>query len=187
LSESVTLAIIFLREENLIVSRRNFLFAGLSLGALAAIPLRTLAQEKSQDVALEIPSHIIAQGESQNHVTTHVLDMMRGKSGSGMRIDFSILEGDRYRLIKTFTTNENGRTDEPMLSGNAIAVGRYEMMFYIADYYKKLGVELPDPPFFDKVPVHFAIFDAAQSYHVPLICTPWTYSTYRGSISTSKK
>ncbi len=161
------------------MNRRNFLLAGLSLGALAAIPLRTLAQGKP---------NAIAQAERQNHVTTHVLDMMMGKSGQGMRIDLSVLEGDRYRLIKTFTTNENGRTDEPMLSGNAIAVGRYEMMFYIADYYKKLGVQLPDPPFFDKVPVRFAIFDASQSYHVPLICTPWTYSTYRGSIGgTAKK
>ncbi len=161
------------------MNRRNLLFVGLSLGGLAAMPLRTLAILKPK---------AIAQGESQNHVTTHVLDMMMGKSGQGMRIDLSILEGDRYRLIKTFTTNENGRTDEPMLSGNAIAVGRYEMMFYIADYYKKLGVQLPNPPFFDKVPVRFAIFDAAQSYHVPLICTPWTYSTYRGSIGgTAKK
>lgn len=61
------------------------------------------------------------------------------------------------------------------------------MMFYVADYYKKLGVQLPDPPFFDTVPVRFAIVDATQSYHVPLICTPWTYSTYRGSIVTTKK
>ncbi|HAX76309.1 MAG TPA: hypothetical protein DCY88_10830, partial [Cyanobacteria bacterium UBA11372] len=128
---------IYLSEEHLIMNRRNFLLAGLSLGALAAIPLRTLAQGKP---------NAIAQAERQNHVTTHVLDMMMGKSGQGMRIDLSVLEGDRYRLIKTFTTNENGRTDEPMLSGNAIAVGRYEMMFYIADYYKKLGVQLPDPP-----------------------------------------
>jgi 5-hydroxyisourate hydrolase len=179
---------IYSSEENLIVNRRNFLFAGLSLGGLAAIPLRTLAQGKQpQDGALETPPNIIAQGESQNKVSTHVLDMMRGKSGPGMRIDFSVLEGDRYRLIKTFITNEDGRTNEPMLSGNAMAVGRYEMMFYIADYYKKLGVQLPDPPFLDKVPVRFAIFDATQSYHVPLICTPWTYSTYRGSLGGAAK
>jgi 5-hydroxyisourate hydrolase len=170
------------------INRRNFLFAGLSLGALAVIPLRTLAQGKqSQALALETQPNPIAQGESQSHVTTHVLDMMQGKSGAEMRIDFSVFEGDRYRLIETFITNENGRTDVPLLAGNAMTVGRYEMMFYISDYYKTLGVELPDPPFFDRVPVRFTIFDAAQSYHIPLICTPWTYTTYRGSLGTPKK
>jgi 5-hydroxyisourate hydrolase len=170
------------------MKRRNLVFAGLSMSAIASIPLRVLAHSKQQDdLKSETPPNILVQGENQNHVTTHVLDMMRGKSGGGMQIDLSVLEGDRYRLIKTFTTNENGRTDEPMLSGKAITVGRYEIMFYVADYYKKLGVQLPDPPFFDKVPIRFAIFDATQSYHVPLICTPWTYSTYRGSITTTKK
>lgn len=152
------------------------------------MPWRILAQEKpSKAVALETQQNSIAQGEYQSEVTTHVLDMWQGKSGEGMRIDFSVLEGDLYRLIETFITNPDGRTDVPLLASNAMTVGRYEMMFYISDYYKALGVELPDPPFFERVPVRFTIFDASQRYHIPLICTPWTYTTYRGSLTTPKK
>ena len=161
------------------MNRRNFVVGGLSLGTLSFIPLRALAQRKQPN--------LIAQQTPQNKVTTHVLDITRGKSGGGMRIDFSILEGDRYRLIKTVYTNEDGRTDEPLLMGDAMAVGRYEMLFYFEDYFKKLGAELSNPPFLDKVPIRFAIFDTTQSYHVPILCTPWSYSTYRGSYTSPKK
>ncbi len=124
---------------------------------------------------------LIADLKSGAKLTTHVLDTASGDPAMGMRIDFSVLEGDRYRLIKTLYTNVDGRTDEPLLSPEEIKVGRYEQIFYVADYYNKLGTKLPNPPFIDQVPLRFAIFDSTQRYHVPLLCKPWSYTTYRGS------
>jgi 5-hydroxyisourate hydrolase len=146
------------------ISRRSFLAAALLLGAL--------------DAAV---SGVLAQEAEEGRLTTHVLDTMSGKPGAGMRIDFSVLEGDGYRLIKTVTTNADGRTDEPLLIGDDMAVGRYQLVFHVGEYFSKLGAELPDPPFLDSVPLQFAIFDAAQHYHVPLLVSPWSYTTYRGS------
>lgn len=174
------------------MNRRNFLIAGLSLATIATVPaVRTLAQGKLDGLASEeeLGRLLIAQEKKPNSVlekkegrlTTHVLDVMSGKPAAGMHINFSVLEGDRYRLLKTVYTNKDGRTDEPLLIGSTMAVGRYEQMFYVADYYTKLGVLLPNPPFLDEVPLRFAIFDVAQNYHVPLLCTPWSYTTYRGS------
>ncbi len=158
-------------------NRRVFLVSGLSFAAISVIPMqKLLAQTKPSPT----PTRAV-QNPNQPKLTTHVLDVMSGKPAAGMRIDFSVKEGDRYRLIKTIYTNKDGRTDEPLLIGNNMAVGRYRQLFYVADYYTKLGVDLPNPPFLDEVPLDFAIFDAAQKYHVPLLCTPWNYTTYRGS------
>jgi 5-hydroxyisourate hydrolase len=126
---------------------------------------------------------LAAQGlaAEDGRLTTHVLDTANGKPAAGMRIDFAVREGDGYRLLKTVQTNKDGRTDEPLLEGEAMAVGRYRLVFHLADYYRKLGVDLPEPPFLDEVPLSFAIFDAGQHYHVPLLASPWSYATYRGS------
>ncbi|MDH3688824.1 MAG: hydroxyisourate hydrolase [Gammaproteobacteria bacterium] len=114
-------------------------------------------------------------------ITTHVLDTVNGSPGAGMRIDFSVLEGDSYRLVKTVHTNQDGRTDEMILAPEATKVGQYEILFHVREYFEKLGVELPDPPFIDEVPVRFAVFDTTQHYHVPMLATPWSCTTYRGS------
>lgn len=168
------------------MNRRNFILTGLSFSAIATIPIvQTLAQAKQLQSSAqnrEIEKSIAAEmTKPEAKLTTHVLDITNGKPAAGMRIDFSVLEGDSYRLLKTIYTNQDGRTDEPLLVGEAMKVGRYEQVFYVAEYYTKLALDLPDPPFLDKVPLRFAIFDAAQKYHVPLLCTPWSYSTYRGS------
>jgi 5-hydroxyisourate hydrolase-like protein (transthyretin family) len=78
-------------------------------------------------------------------------------------------------------TAMSGRNEQPLLTGQELKVGGYELLFYVANYYRGLEVKLPDPPFLDKVPVRFAISDATQAYHIPLLVTPWSYSTYRGS------
>ena len=114
-------------------------------------------------------------------ISTHALDNDTGEPARGMRIDFSILKGGTYRHVKTVETNAEGRTDEPILAPEEAEVGQYELLFHVADYYRGLGVELPEPPFVEEVPVRFAVFDAAQHYHVPMLCTPWTCTTYRGS------
>jgi 5-hydroxyisourate hydrolase len=116
-------------------------------------------------------------------ITTHVLDSLSGGPGVGMRIDFSVRESDgSWKLVKTMTTNGDGRTDQPVLAPDAAAVGEYELSFHIGDYYDRSGKKLDHALFVDRVvPLRFAIFDPKQHFHVPMLCTPWSCSTYRGS------
>lgn len=114
-------------------------------------------------------------------LTTHVLDTASGKPAAGMRIDFAVLDGNDWRHLKTLQTNPDGRTDEPVLTGGAMTSGQFRLLFYVADYYRGKGAQLPDPPFLGRVPLCFGISDTAAHYHVPLLCSPWSYSTYRGS------
>ena len=105
-------------------------------------------------------------------LSTHVLDLQSGKPAAGMQIELRALPAGQ--LLKTVSTNADGRTDEPLLTGDALAAGEYELTFYLGAFYG-------DATFLDRVPVRFRIADPAASYHVPLLCTPWAYSTYRGS------
>jgi len=114
-------------------------------------------------------------------LTTHMLDTASGKPAEGVKIDFSVLEGSTYRLIKTVHTNADGRNAEPLLTAETMKVGQYELVFYIADYFTKLGTVLPSPPFLDKAVIQFGMADATSHYHVPLLASPWSYTTYRGS------
>jgi 5-hydroxyisourate hydrolase len=114
-------------------------------------------------------------------LSTHALDMYLGKQAAGMRIDFSRKDGDAWKLLKIVTADENGRVGEQLMSADTIAVGRYELLFYVEDYYRQAGVKLTDPAYLDTVPVRIAIFDAKQSYHVPLYFSPWSFLSYRGS------
>ncbi|MEJ1972921.1 MAG: hydroxyisourate hydrolase [Lacunisphaera sp.] len=110
-------------------------------------------------------------------LSTHVLDLMRGKPAEGMRIELWNHDG-KHVMLKAVTTNHDGRTDGPLLEGATLAVGSYELVFFVKDYFVTHRV---DSPFLDRVPVRFVIMDASASYHVPLLVTPWAYSTYRGS------
>jgi 5-hydroxyisourate hydrolase len=114
-------------------------------------------------------------------ISTHVLDSGTGRPGAGMRIDFSVRDGDSWKLVKTITTNADGRTDQPVLAADAAKVGQYELLFHVGDFFRRRPGGPAEPAFLDTVPVRFAIFDAAQHYHVPMLCTPWSCSTYRGS------
>jgi len=98
-----------------------------------------------------------------------------------MRIEFSVLENGSWRTLKSLRTNADGRTDEPLMAGEAMQAGEFRIVFHVAEYFRGQGVALPEPPFLDRVPVRFGIADANAHYHVPLLCTPWSYSTYRGS------
>lgn len=113
-------------------------------------------------------------------ISTHVLDNHFGRPGVGMRIDFSAWRDGKWERLKSFVTNADGRTDTPVLPAEAAAVGQYELAFHVGAYYE--GKPLPEAPFVDAVvPVRFAVFDPKQHYHVPLLCSPWGCSTYRGS------
>lgn len=112
-------------------------------------------------------------------LTTHVLDTMHGKPAAGMRID--LLRGAGSELLKSVTTNADGRCDQPLLGEGELGTGTYELRFHVAEYFQALAVELPDPPFLTVVPICFSIADTIAHYHVPLLVSPWAYSTYRGS------
>ena len=114
-------------------------------------------------------------------LSTHALDMYLGKQAAGIRIDFSRKDGDAWKLIKTVRADENGRVGEQLMDAASMAVGRYELLFYVQEYYEKAGVKLSNPAYIDTVPVRIAIFDATQSYHVPLYFSPWSILSYRGS------
>jgi 5-hydroxyisourate hydrolase len=98
-----------------------------------------------------------------------------------MAIELLRVEGDSRRLVARFETGADGRCDGPLLDGEQLQVGVWELAFHVAAYYRSRGVTLPSPPFLDVVGVRFGIASAAQDYHVPLLVSPWSYSTYRGS------
>src|SRR5262245_58593291 len=125
----------------------------------------------------------VAPAAAQVHakLSTHALDMYLGKQAAGIRIDFSKKEGDAWKLIKTVRADENGRVGEQLMTAETMAVGRYELLFYVQEYYEKAGVKLTDPAYLDTVPVRIAIFDNKQSFHVPLYFSPWSILSYRGS------
>ena len=113
-------------------------------------------------------------------LTTHVLDTARGMPAAGLKIDVFRIEGAAH-LLKTITTNADGRADAPLLEGEALQPGRYELRFHAGDYLRGSGAKLAEPLFLDIIPITFGIADAGQHYHVPLLLSPFGYSTYRGS------
>lgn len=117
-------------------------------------------------------------------LTTHVLDTSQGKPGAGIRVELYILnegkDGAR-RLLRDIQTNHDGRADKPLLEGGEFSAGEYELVFHAGDYFAAQGVDLPKPRFVDRVVLRFGIADASQHYHVPLLVSPWSFSTYRGS------
>ncbi|MDQ0324975.1 5-hydroxyisourate hydrolase [Rhodopseudomonas julia] len=115
---------------------------------------------------------------SQGRLTTHVLDTATGRPASGLRIELFDAAGERLREMHT---NDDGRCGAPLLEGADFKAGRYELLFHVGDYFRGSGVDLPDPAFLDVVPVRFGLADEEAHYHVPLLVSPYGYSTYRGS------
>jgi 5-hydroxyisourate hydrolase len=113
-------------------------------------------------------------------LTTHVLDTANGRPAAGVKLSLYRI-GDARQLLTQVETNQDGRTDQPLLEADAFRVGHYELEFEVADYFRKLDSNLDDPPFLDQVLLRFAIAHTDQHYHVPLLVSPWSYSTYRGS------
>lgn len=116
------------------------------------------------------------------HLSTHVLDTMHGRPAAGMRVSLQRLQGDAAQTIQHFVLNADGRnSDGKLLDADTMVPGRYRLLFEVAPYFRGLGLTLPDPAFLDTVPLDFGIADPDGHYHVPLLVTPWCYSTYRGS------
>ena len=114
-------------------------------------------------------------------LSTHVLDVTQGKPGAGVKVELYEVRDEGMVLLRSVVTNQDGRCDKPLLEGEEVRAGQYELVFFAGDYFAAQGVDLPQPRFVDRVKIGFGIADPAQSYHVPLVVSPWSYSTYRGS------
>ncbi|SRR5258706_10423953 len=114
-------------------------------------------------------------------LSTHVLDTANGCPAAEMQVQLWALSEETRHLLKTIRTNSDGRTDEPLLAQSELRVGLYELIFFVGEYFAARSSSQPGIPFLDHVPVRFGIADATRGYHVPLLVSPWSYSTYRGS------
>jgi 5-hydroxyisourate hydrolase len=114
-------------------------------------------------------------------LTTHVLDTARGCPAAGVEVRLSRRERSGYALLRTAVTNADGRCDAPLLDGADLVAGRYRLLFAAGAYFNRQGAALADPPFLDEVTVDFGIADPLAHYHIPLLVSPWSYATYRGS------
>ena len=113
-------------------------------------------------------------------LTTHVLDTAQGRPGAGIKIDLYSVGTERKRLAQA-TTNTDGRCDKPLLEGDKLTAGAYELVFHVGPYFASNGLTLPEPRFLDEVVIRFGVARPDEHYHVPLLLSPYGYSTYRGS------
>ena len=113
-------------------------------------------------------------------LTTHVLDVYSGKPGKGIKVDLYYVKNDKRENLNSVILNNDGRTDQALVDGANFKEGQYEIVFFVGDYFKKI-TEVPKIPFLDDVVVKFGISNTKEHYHVPLLVSPWSYSTYRGS------
>lgn len=155
------------------LDRRDFIVAGLAAGVAAG----TLAAATTSDTTLVGAAHAAGAGR----LTLHAIDTYFGQTRAGLRIDLSMLKGDKYELLKTVETVERGRTKDPLIPEGELEVGRYELLMHLDDYFAKEKAALPTPPFLAKVPIRFGVYNADQKFHVPILFSPWSYSYYRGS------
>ena len=114
-------------------------------------------------------------------VSTHVLDTARGTPAGGIVVELHIVEDGARRRVATATTNADGRTDQPLLSAEQLETGVYDLTFHVEEYFRVVGVSLSNPPFLGDIVIRIGIADASGNYHVPLLLSPYGYSTYRGS------
>jgi 2-oxo-4-hydroxy-4-carboxy-5-ureidoimidazoline decarboxylase len=148
-----------------------------------ATELAQAMQEVFYITRLRIAAKVTGEGAPQvnGRLSTHVLDTHAGRPAIGVAIALYELAGERYHQLTTAITNADGRTDQPLIGGRPLPIGVYELRFAVGDHFRKRGIEGGNPPFLDIVPLRFSIAEPEGHYHVPLLCTPWSYSTYRGS------
>jgi 2-oxo-4-hydroxy-4-carboxy-5-ureidoimidazoline decarboxylase len=146
--------------------------------------LETALEEILRIGALRIDQLVSAPEKLKlsGRISTHVLDTHLGKPAVGVKVALFELSADgTARLLATATTNSDGRTDHPLIGGRPVPIGDYELRFTIGPYFAATGLTLPEPPFLNVVPIRFSVAEAEGHYHVPLLATPWSYVTYRGS------
>ena len=144
----------------------------------------TALAEVFRIAALRLDQRLEAADRLEVHgrLSTHVLDTHSGHPAAGVRVELLELSANgEQRITAHAATNRDGRTDAPLIAGQPLPIGRYELRFHVGEYFARLAARLDDPPFLDVVPVRFAVAEPEGDYHVPLLVTPWSYSTYRGS------
>ena len=113
-------------------------------------------------------------------LTTHVLDVYSGKPGKGIKVDLYYVKNDKREKLNSVILNNDGRSDAPIIKGEEFKIGKYELVFFVGDYFKNI-TNIKSIPFLDDVVIRFGISNSKEHYHVPLLVSPWSYSTYRGS------
>ena len=113
-------------------------------------------------------------------LTTHVLDVYSGKPGKGIKVDLYYVENNKKEKLNSVILNNDGRADKALIEGDNFKEGKYELVFFVGDYFKKI-TDLPTTPFLNEIVIKFGVSNPKEHYHVPLLVTPWSYSTYRGS------
>ena len=143
----------------------------------------TALTEVIRIAALRLDQHVSAREKLPVHgrLSTHVLDTHLGQPARDVALELYALSDTGSEMVAAGATNADGRTDPPLIAGRPLPIGRYELRFHVGDYFKARAVTLADPPFLDVVPLQFAVAEPEGHYHVPLIVTPWSYATYRGS------
>jgi 2-oxo-4-hydroxy-4-carboxy-5-ureidoimidazoline decarboxylase len=150
----------------------------------AASEARRAIDEIIRIVALRLDQLVLCEDRLKVHgrLSTHVLDTHAGRPAPGVPIElFELAANGKSRIMSRAITNDEGRTNEPLIGGRPLPIGRYELRFRVGPYFESRGVPISDPPFLDLIPLQFAISEPESHYHVPLLITPWSYSTYRGS------
>ncbi|MCK6449350.1 MAG: 2-oxo-4-hydroxy-4-carboxy-5-ureidoimidazoline decarboxylase [Alphaproteobacteria bacterium] len=139
--------------------------------------------EIARITALRLDQRVEAADRLKVHgrLSTHVLDNHAGRPAAGVAIELYELDAGGERLIVRAVTNADGRTDQPLIGGRPVPIARYELRFQVGAYFAGRRIDLADPPFLDVVPLRFAVAEPEEHYHVPLLVTPWSYATYRGS------
>ncbi len=150
----------------------------------ARAEMQTSIAEICRIAALRLDQLVSADDKLPVHgrLSTHVLDTHSGMPAAGIAIELTELSALGIpRVITRTVTNSDGRTDQPLIGSRPVPIGRYELMFSVGDHFSARGVPMSDPPFLDKIPLRFSVSDPEGHLHVPLLVTPWSYATYRGS------
>jgi len=150
----------------------------------AKAEVQTSIGEICRIAALRLDQLVTADDRLSVHgrLSTHVLDTHSGRPAAGIAVELTELsELGEARVVARVITNSDGRTDQPLIGGRPVPIGRYELTFHVGAYFADRGVPLSDPPFLDRIPLHFSVSDPEGHLHVPLLVTPWSYATYRGS------
>jgi 2-oxo-4-hydroxy-4-carboxy-5-ureidoimidazoline decarboxylase len=153
------------------------------LGNDANTEFASALQEVFYITRLRVAGRVTGEGMPQvdGRLSTHVLDSHAGRPAAGVAVELYELAGENAHCIQTAITNADGRTDKPLIADRPLPIGRYELRFAVGNHFRSRGIDSGDPPFLDIVPLRFSIAEPEGHYHVPLLCTPWSYSTYRGS------
>jgi 2-oxo-4-hydroxy-4-carboxy-5-ureidoimidazoline decarboxylase len=149
----------------------------------AASEFAAALQEVFYITRLRVAAKVTGEGmpEVDGRLSTHVLDTHAGRPAAGVAVELYEWTDEHAHRLASTVTNRDGRTDRPLIGGRPLPIGRYELRFALGDHFRSRGIDSGDPPFLDIVPLRFSIAEPEGHYHVPLLCTPWSYTTYRGS------